>query len=91
MPCPECAGNHERAIRAEAAEQSLLLFVETFSNLARQLADIEREADRKRHEANPPPRGAAPVPKQRFLLVSAELLAEQGIFFAAARPPEDPA
>ena len=79
MPCPECARNHERAIRADAAEQSLLLFVETFSNLARQLADIEREADRLRHEANPPPAGAAPVKKRRFLLIPAELLAEQGI------------
>ena len=75
MPCPDCSENHDRATRAEAAEQSLLLFVETFSNLARQLAEIEREAERKRHAENPPPPGAVPVPKKRFLLVPAELIA----------------
>ena len=75
MPCSECATNHDRANRAEAAEKSLLLFVETFSNLSRQLADIEREADRKRHADNPPPPGAKPAPKRRYLLVPAELIA----------------
>lgn len=75
MPCAECSTNHERAIRADACERSLLLFMETFSDLARQLADIEREAERKRLENNPPPPGAEPIPKRRFLLVPAELLA----------------
>ena len=79
MPCADCVENHERARRAEAAEQSLILYVETFSNTARKLADIEREVDRRRHALNPPPSGAAPIPKRRFVLVPAELLAEHGI------------
>ena len=74
MPCADCSTNHERAIRAEAAEQSLLLFYETFSRLSQQLADIEREVERKRLELNPPPSGAEPILKRRFLLVPAELL-----------------
>ena len=75
MPCSECAANHDRANRAEAAEKSLLLFVDTFSTLSRQLANIERDVDRNRHADNPPPPGVAPLPKTRFLLVPAGLLA----------------
>lgn len=72
MPCPECSENHARALRSEAAEKSLLLFMNTFSRLSRQLADIEQEADRRRLEANPPPPGAAPVKRPRFVMVPAE-------------------
>lgn len=88
MPCSECAANHDRANRAEAAEKSLLLFVETFSTLSCQLADIEREADRKRHADNPPPPGGVPLPKRRFLLVPAELLA--GLVPEAQAPTNGP-
>ena len=74
MPCPECEGNSQRAVRAEAAERSLLLFTETFSKLARQLWDIEQETMRRRQERRPPPEGAAPIKKHRYLLVRAESL-----------------
>ena len=75
LSCPECSQKHDRASRVEACEKTLLLFMETFSKLARQIADIEHEADRIRHEGNPPPPGAEPIPKKRFLLVPAELIA----------------
>ena len=77
MPCPECAQNSQRAERAEVAEQSLLLFVETFSKLSQQLIQIEAEVDRKRLADNPPPPGAAPVPKRRFLLVPVDMIGGQ--------------
>ena len=67
MPCPECYENCQRARRAEAAEQTLLLFTETVSKLARQLSDLEAEVDRRRREQNPPPAGAQPIRRQRFL------------------------
>ena len=75
MPCSECAANHDRANRAEAAEKSLLLFLETFSDLSRQLADIEREVDRQRHADNPSPAGVSAPAKRRYLLVPAEMIA----------------
>ena len=74
MPCPECGQNYQRALRAETAEQSLLLFTETFSRLSRQLWQIEQEADRKRYGENPPPPGAAPIKRARYLLVPVDLL-----------------
>jgi hypothetical protein len=74
MPCPECDQYRERAARVEAAERSLLLFTELFSKLARQLWELEAEMDRIRYEDNPPPPGAAPVRKRRFLLVPADLV-----------------
>jgi hypothetical protein len=68
VPCPECDQNHQRAARCEAAERSLLLFTETFSELAQQLWDLERAIDRRRYRESPPPEGAAPIRKRRFLL-----------------------
>jgi hypothetical protein len=75
VPCPECAEYRQRAEQAAVAEQSLLLFTELFSKLARQLWDIEAEAERRRHFDKPPPPGAAPVPKRRFLLIPADMVA----------------
>ena len=75
MPCPECNENYERARRAETVEQSLLLFTDVFSKLARQLWELEAEVDRRRYAENPPPPGAEPIPKRRLVLVPAELVA----------------
>ena len=74
MPCPECSENRERVLRAEAAEQSLILFTEMFSKLARELWELEATIDRRRYGGSPPPDGAEPVRKRRFLLVRADLV-----------------
>ena len=74
IPCLDCSANHIRAERLAECERTLLLFMETFSKLARQLAQIELEADRQRQKDSPPPPGVGPIPKKRFLLVPAELL-----------------
>jgi hypothetical protein len=74
MPCPECDQYRQRAGRVEAAERSLLLFTELFSKLAHELWELEADIDRIRYEDNPPPLGAAPVRKRRFLLVPADLV-----------------
>lgn len=76
MPCPECAYNRQRAERAEVAERLLLLFTDTFSLLSRRLADIEAESFRRYHAENPPPPGAEPIRKRRFLLVPVDERAE---------------
>ena len=67
MPCPECDENYQRALRAEATEQTLLLFTETVSKLARQLSDLEAEIERRRRAENPAPPGAQPIRKRRSL------------------------
>ena len=74
MSCPECEENRQRAQRAAEAESLLLLFTETFSKLARKLWELEGERDRRRYADNPPPPGASPARKRRFLLLRADLL-----------------
>jgi len=74
VACPECAEYRQRAERVEEAEQLLLLFTETFSKLSRALMQIEVERDRKRYTSVPPPEGAQPVPKRRFLLLPVNLV-----------------
>ena len=85
MPCPECVENYERAQRAAKTEELLLLFTETFSNLARALWQLEQEFDRRRYAANPPPQGAEPRRKRRFLLIPADLVGGE----PAATPEEE--
>lgn len=78
MPCPECAKNHERTEKAQSAEKSLLLFLNTVSKLSEQLVDIEREVIRQRRAANPPPAGAELFDRKRYLLVPADSIINVG-------------
>jgi hypothetical protein len=48
--------------------------METFSKLARQLSDLGVEAERRRFASKPPPLGAKPVPKRRYILVPRDLV-----------------
>jgi hypothetical protein len=69
LPCAVCKQNQKRVERAEEAERLLLLFTKIFSRLSLQLAEIEAEYWRRYYEENPPPPGAEPVKRQRYLLV----------------------
>lgn len=76
MPCPDCIKNHERTLRAVAAERELLLFVETVSSLSLRLSNIERETKRPLNEQDPPPPGWEPILKSRFVLVPTKEIAD---------------
>jgi hypothetical protein len=69
LSCHECDQNRQRVEHCEEAEELLLLFMNTFSELSQKLADIERERLRVHYEKNPPPPGATAMPRRRFLLV----------------------
>lgn len=74
MSCPECDEYRQRAVRVEEAEKLLLLFTDAFSRLSKALIDIEAERDRTRYAENPPPEGASPIPKRRYLLMPVKLV-----------------